>query len=934
MWESQTAPRSYLQAQLFSWNLDLIGQPWRVNVLPATTCASKSFSFGNDVSLSTAGLINSFTIQSVDAFYNQKTSGGDFYTVRIYSCCGPEITRGNVKDSGSGQYFVNYTAITLAGTHSIYVQLVTGGGLIATYYDNYMMRNPKKSSVDPYLALNSENDFLNPSLTSSQSFSVRWSGYIQLKYVSVYTFQSLVGGADERVKVWMDNSIIIDQWVSINSLSPSATVLSKSAITPFLPIEVKYRQISGSAKFEFRWSYLQNPFRIVPSTDLFQAYTLLGFPAPIRSNSQFPCASTSQAFGLGLTLSRVCSETSFTIIARDAYGNTISDDQAVWLVRLTNAPNFQYQQESSRTTYSSVTWTNFGYYEVSYVGQSSGDWIFVSLLNGIELAATYYASDNLNESTAAASLLEPNIDFSSACIQCNGIPCQCSLPRNVELDGLNYVGDNPFSVRWTGFLKPDYPSTYEVQLSIGEVSQINYENVNVLVSDERVRLWINNKLLVDQWESLDATSFNAPLYLDTVNYFDFKLEYLKKPDPAVQPFGSVFKLRWQNSDVPVFETIPGNNFYHGYPIQSAPFQYFANLPEVAYSVPWNGPTSGGTLLTVVGSNLGDQPAPVCPVSVFIGSTLIDAASERVTWYSSSLIRALSSPGVGCCNNVTVKLFDHVSMPTVFATFSYDAPSLYGVALSNLPMRGSRITLFGQNFGEADYTAASRAGGSAAMITQWVSDTSLPSTFIAGFNNLYMDLIVTLQSQLQTPGLTVSQFFTYDSPSLRRLLPNNVPSTSLIPTILYGAILSPTFDASISSRIGSSASEKSSWISVTSMASLPAHGVGKNLISGVTVGKVAGSITYAFSFSSPSFGFNQSMNLTVLANSAFNFACLNPTALLVSIGENFGLEGKVPRGLSHSLSTAVSVSRNYGGSTEIVSSWALVSKEQPEELMIH
>eukprot|EP00960_Hanusia_phi_P058256 763832-Hanusia_phi.AAC.2 len=948
MWESQSIQRSYLAAQLFSWNLDLVGQPWQVSVLPATTCASKSFSFGNDVSLSTAGLTNSFTIQSVDAFYNEKTSGGDFYTVRIYSCCGPEITRGNVKDSGSGQYFVNYTAITLAGTHSIYVQLVTGGGLIATYYDNYMMRNPKRSTVDSFIALNSENDFLTPSLSSSQSFSVRWSGYIQLKYASIYTFQSLVGGVDERVKVWMDNSIIIDQWVSISTLTPTATVLSKSSITPFLPIEVKYRQISGNAKFEFRWSYLQNPSRIVPSSDLFQAYTLLGFPAPIRSNSQFPCASTSQAFGLGLTLSRVCSETSFTIIARDAYGNTISEDQAVWLVTLTNAPNFQYQQATSRTTYSSVTWNNFGFYEVSYVGQSSGDWIFISLLDGIQLAATYYASDNLNESTASASILEPNIDFSSGCDECNGVPCHCSLPRNVELDGRNYIQGTPFSVRWTGFLKPDFPSTYEVQLSVGGVMQINYENVNVLVSDERVRLWIDNKLLIDQWDSLDAISFNAPLYLDSVKYFDFKLEYLKKPDPSVLSYGSAWKLRWQNSDVPVFYTIPGGNFYHGNSIQSGPFQYFANLPEVAYSVPWNGPARGGTLLTVVGSNLGDKPAPICPVSVFIGSTLIDAASERVTWYSSSLILALSSPGVGCCNNVTVKLFDHVSKPTIYATFSYDAPSLYGIALSNLPMRGSRITLFGENFGNLDYSTAARAGGSAALITEWISDTALPCTFIAGINQLQMDLIVTLNSQLQTPGLTVSHSFTYDGPSLPKFLLNNIPSTSLIPTILYGAILSPNFDATISSRIGCSASEKSTWLSVSSMASLPAHGIGNNLISSLTVGNTIGSVSNLFSFSSPSVTYNQTRNETGLFALTVNFPPINTSAPLILMGDNYGLEdytaksrigfpqaagticvqtlwtsdsmitSKVPTGLSQSLSTAISVSRNYGASTEIVS----------------
>ncbi len=66
-----------------------------------------------------------------------------------------------------------------------------------------------------------------PSSTLSQDgiFGVRWVGFVRPSKAQQYTFHiPLVAAATDRVKLWVDNSIIIQQWASIGSTAPSGTI--------------------------------------------------------------------------------------------------------------------------------------------------------------------------------------------------------------------------------------------------------------------------------------------------------------------------------------------------------------------------------------------------------------------------------------------------------------------------------------------------------------------------------------------------------------------------------------------------------------------------------------------------------------------------------------------------------------------------------------
>jgi hypothetical protein len=116
---------------------------------------------------------------------------------------------------------------------------------------------------------------------------------------------------------------------------------------------------------------------------------------------------------------------------------------------------------------------------------------------------------------------------------------------------------------------------------------------------------------------------------------------------------------------------------------SVPFSY--NPPAITGISPATGPTSGGTLITLTGSNFGTSP-----VVLFNG--------ESVTPNTSSHIELVFQLPAGEGNNlpVAVSAGDQVSSAT---SFSYGAPALTGISAAAYPTAGGTpITLTGSNFG--------------------------------------------------------------------------------------------------------------------------------------------------------------------------------------------------------------------------------------------
>ena len=100
------------------------------------------------------------------------------------------------------------------------------------------------------------------------------------------------------------------------------------------------------------------------------------------------------------------------------------------------------------------------------------------------------------------------------------------------------MGANTFSVRWTGQVQAQFSETYTFTTT----------------SDDGVRLWVNNQMLVDNWTNHGATENNGTVSLVKGQRYDIKMEYYESTGDAVA------KLAWASASTPK-STIPQVQYF-------------------------------------------------------------------------------------------------------------------------------------------------------------------------------------------------------------------------------------------------------------------------------------------------------------------------------------------------------------------------------------
>lgn len=82
-------------------------------------------------------------------------------------------------------------------------------------------------------------------------------------------------------------------------------------------------------------------------------------------------------------------------------------------------------------------------------------------------------------------------------------------------------GEDNFSVRWTGKLKPALSGNYEI----------------TAVSDDGIRVYLDGALLIDHWSDHAAEARIANVYLDAGKFYDIKVEFYENGGDAVALLG-------------------------------------------------------------------------------------------------------------------------------------------------------------------------------------------------------------------------------------------------------------------------------------------------------------------------------------------------------------------------------------------------------------
>jgi hypothetical protein len=144
------------------------------------------------------------------------------------------------------------------------------------------------------------------------------------------------------------------------------------------------------------------------------------------------------------------------------------------------------------------------------------------------------------------------------------------------------IGENTFSVRWTGQVQALYSETYTFST----------------IADDGVRLWVDGKLLIDRWRNSSAKERRGSITLEAGKQYDIKLEYYENRGKAVA------QLKWSSRSQRK-EIIPTSQLFH------------ANNSTPNPSVPNSGGTgsTGSTGNTgSTGSTGGTSAIPLSPTN--------------------------------------------------------------------------------------------------------------------------------------------------------------------------------------------------------------------------------------------------------------------------------------------------------------------------------
>lgn len=401
---------------------------------------------------------------------------------------------------------------------------LNGTGLRGEYYNDINLKNLKLTRTDAKVDFSWQDSSPSP-LLENDTFSVLWTGYVAPNFTDTYTFYM---ASDDGVRIWVNNQLILDKWE--DQFGEFTSIPIQLIAGQRYDIRVEYFENRGLATAALKWSSQKQVKEVVPQSALFppdkgfgtglkgeyyhnvdltnlefsRTDAVIDFSWEASSPSPLIDSDTFSAVWTGFVVPKFTDTYTFYMASDDGVRVWVNNQLILnrWKDQASEFASVPIQLNADQRYDIRVE-----YYENQGVATAALKWssskqskevIPQSALyppdrvSGTGLKGEYYNDRDLKELRLTRQ--DKNIDFSWT---------EFSPIADMEAD--------TFSARWTGQIVPEITDDYTFYM----------------LSDDGVRIWVDNELLLDKWEDNNIEHASTPIRLTAGERYDIRIEYFE-----------------------------------------------------------------------------------------------------------------------------------------------------------------------------------------------------------------------------------------------------------------------------------------------------------------------------------------------------------------------------------------------------------------------
>ncbi len=370
----------------------------------------------------------------------------------------------------------------------------TGTGLLGTYFDNADLTNQKLTRTDSTVNFNWASGSPDASV-GVDTFSARWTGQIQANYSETYTFTIR---SDDGSRLTINGQQIINGWSDHSARDDTGTITLVAGQK--YDIVLDYYENTYDATMALSWASASQTKQIVPRQYLYP-------PAPAVPDTLAPSPPSTLAL-LGK------SDTSVTV-----KWNAATDNVGVAGYDIYRGTAKVGSVDGSTLSFTELGLSASTAYSYSVVARDAAGNASPA---SNKLAVTTDAAAPAGNGTGLTAQYFDNIDFTNLKVT--------RTDATVNFDWGNgspdpSVGVDTFSARWTGQVQAKYSEAYTFYT----------------FSDDGVRLWVNNMLVINNWNDHGPTENAGQITLAAGQKYSITMEFYENG------YGATAKLSWSSA---------------------------------------------------------------------------------------------------------------------------------------------------------------------------------------------------------------------------------------------------------------------------------------------------------------------------------------------------------------------------------------------------